>query len=537
MANGNVAQIIYFREILIASLGLILIPKSIEISITDLIGKTKLLPSAKERMLEENQDTIYKLNSVSSTILDISGSYSDVAATTVEENALEGKQVANKDNFVEELLDNIEEMQENMLYDDIIDTDNGILNDLFEKLQEKDDIYIQDLLDVFANHNSYIVGLDDEDIKEHVEKDIKQIVKLLNHTYKISSLNFVWKQKLEENKKTISNQLEGVSKVISKVAEDISKKDNKKFAKQMQEIETLLLQRCIGIYDINIKEEANSKIVVDLYTRVNEDITEEISKIQKIEAILFKVCNSKMVMQKQKNGLGTEGNKVLHTYISEDKHSLTIGMASVVKQKSETSGDSYLSLKLDDGKMLIALSDGMGSGKEAKKSSELAIKMVKKLLGAGFDKNVAIELINSSIASKAENETFATLDISILDLFAGNIEFIKNGAAPTYVKSSKGVEVINAISLPAGILTNVDSVVFDRDLNVGDIIVMCTDGIIEANMEAIIKEEWVKELLQDIHTDNAQKIADIILKEAVDHNFGAAKDDMTVVVTKITKKL
>ena len=68
VATGNTLEIIYFREILIASIGLLLVPQNIEINITDLVGKTKFLPATKERMLEENEDTIYKLNSVSETI-------------------------------------------------------------------------------------------------------------------------------------------------------------------------------------------------------------------------------------------------------------------------------------------------------------------------------------------------------------------------------------------------------------------------------------------------------------------------------------
>ena len=39
-----------------------------------------------------------------------------------------------------------------------------------------------------------------------------------------------------------------------------------------------------------------------------------------------------------------------------------------------------------------------------------------------------------------------------------------------------------------------------------------------------------------METTNAQKIADIILKEAIDNNYGKAKDDMTVIVTKILNK-
>lgn len=81
-----------------------------------------------------------------------------------------------------------------------------------------------------------------------------------------------------------------------------------------------------------------------------------------------------------------------------------------------------------------------------------------------------------------------------------------------------------------------DLIVYDYDLEDGDILVMCTDGIIDANTEYINKELWVKYLLEDINTDDAQQIANMVLNEAIDNEFGMKKDDMTVIVAKINKK-
>ena len=133
-------------------------------------------------------------------------------------------------------------------------------------------------------------------------------------------------------------------------------------------------------------------------------------------------------------------------------------------------------------------------------------------------------------------DVFATLDIMIIDMFNGKIEFIKNGACPTYVKNRKKVQIVKSLSLPAGILKDINLTTYDKDIEDQDIILMCSDGILDANIEYKNKELWLKYILEDIETTNAQKIADIILNEAIDNNYGVAKDDMSLIVCKLITK-
>lgn len=175
-------------------------------------------------------------------------------------------------------------------------------------------------------------------------------------------------------------------------------------------------------------------------------------------------------------------------------------------------------------------------GVKANKSSSTVIKMLKDMLTTGFDKDVSIGLINSAINLNSNEETYATIDISVIDLVHGNVECVKNGACPTFIKTNKTVEVIKAMSFPAGILENIDLVVYDKDLKENDIIVMCTDGILESNQELDNKELWLKDLIEEIKTEDVKKIADIIIGEAIDNNLGVAKDDMTIIVAKVITK-
>ena len=183
---------------------------------------------------------------------------------------------------------------------------------------------------------------------------------------------------------------------------------------------------------------------------------------------------------------------------------------------------------------MLAISDGMGSGRETKKSSEQALRMLENMLLSGFDKTTSLDLINTSLISK-NNEIFATLDIAIIDLYLGTIEFIKSGACPTYIKNKKKVQIIKSNSLPTGMIDENVLDTFDKDITSGDIMVMCSDGILDSNIEYKNKELWLKYMLEDIETTNTQKIADLILNEAIDNNFGLPKDDMSIVVCKFRK--
>lgn len=533
-SNGNTVPLIMFQEILIASLGLLAIPKNIKINIEDLFGKTKLLPETTGRNLEENKDTIYKLNSMSETIFDMAESYQEAAATILSEDELKQQEKSNIEIFTEEFRQYLNGLEDNMLYETMYYPDDDMVKDIFNCLLENDIITEKDLIKILEKHNNYIVGF--EDTNEKAKEDVYKIVKILNYSYRMSKINFIWKKKMDESKKNVSSQLKGVSEAISKMAEDIKQKDEDIFAKQKEEIKRLLEQKEITIQDIAIKRSSSGRYAVTVYTNTCESTDGTECDIKKIGKIVSKVLDDKMIIQSEECGLRNQKEQCKFTYLSDDKYKVQVGMSKSTKAGSPVSGDTCLNLKLDDGKYLMAISDGMGSGPEAMKSSKIAIKMLERLLSAGFEKDVSLKLINSTLSANTSEDMYATLDIQILDLFSGNMEFIKNSACPTFVKRNGEVQLLKSITLPAGILDQADLVVYDYDLQDGDILVMCSDGIIDSNKEYLNKQLWVKYLLEDIETDDAQKIADIIMNEAIDNDFGKQKDDMTVMVAKVTKK-
>ena len=226
----------------------------------------------------------------------------------------------------------------------------------------------------------------------------------------------------------------------------------------------------------------------------------------------------------------------MYKFTSEDKFGVQVGIAKSKKADSIISGDTTTQTRLEDGKYLLAISDGMGSGPEARKSSKIAIKMLERLLTSGFNKDTALKLINTTISDNTDEDMYATLDVNILDLYKGEMNFIKNGACPTFIKRRGKVEILKSIALPTGILDNIDLIEYNYELQDGDIIVMCSDGVLDSSKDYLNKELWIQEVLEEIETDDSQRIADILLNEARDNDFGKEKDDMTVIVCKINKR-
>ena len=520
VSNGYTVELIHFKEILIASIGLLLVPKTLQIDIEEFTGKSKLLPSMSGRGLQRGKEVAESLNNVSEAIEKMATTYKTPKKEIQDIQSKENKQI-----FLTEVLNNLEPYQDNMLYDDIANVDGEIDNKIFELLLDKQEITRSDLLKIFAECNSYIVSVEDDKVSKHLEDNIMQIVRTINVSYKVAKSNFIWMKKEEETKKNIGKQLKGVSNAIKTMAKDIEKelKAEEKYQKERLEIVDFLRLKDIEVQDISIKKDG--RYIVEIYLTENL----ETIKLEQIAEVLTKILNEKIVL----NAEASIGKKL--NYISDDKYSMALGMSTQTKSKSNQSGDSILNIRLKDGKYLVAISDGMGSGEQAKTSSGQALRLLENLLLSGFDKKTSIDLINNALINQNQ-ETFATLDVAIVDLYEGNIEFLKSAAAPTYIKNNKKVKIIKSNSLPTGIVADSKIETFDKDIDNGEIIVLCSDGIIDSNVEYKNKELWLKYLLEDIETNNTQKIANLILEEAIDNGYGIAKDDMSVIACKFRKK-
>lgn len=513
--RGASTMIIYFREIFIASIGLLLVPNKIKLELEDLIGKNKLISNTGDNRLEESNDE------VSEKLKTISDMFNELFSNVDKENAVE------QESFVQDFLDNLEEVKNNIFYDEISNEENGIAKDICTTLKEKEILLDNDLINILKEHNNYVIMKD-----ENIKNDLQEIVKIANRTLKIFEINKAKKQERKNNMATISQNLKNVTKVIDKCAEEIKVKKENIYENKEKELGLLLKSKKIKINNVRIKKLKNEKFIVELKLDYYDERLKEKEVIVNIADIISKSLGTRIVFQRERKN--DEKKEYYQMYSSEDKFVLQVGSAKITKDGSEISGDCSLQIKLADGKYLLAIADGMGSGEKARECSKIALRLVKQMLSAGFNKDESIKMINSRLNLAGNSEIYSSLDISILDLFVGKVELLKNGACSTYIKNKKNIRKIDSTSMPVGIVNNIELQSNTIDIIDGDIIIMCSDGVLEAKDDT--KREWIEDFLKNVSTNNVQKLADLILAEAVDNSFGVAQDDMTVIVSKIVKK-
>lgn len=369
------------------------------------------------------------------------------------------------------------------------------------------------------------------DLKKRCLK-LSQLIKTTNYMFELYKMNYKWRLKAKEGKRVVSEQLDGIAGVLKKLSEDIRQEVNFKQEVE-QELAVALDRDGIEFKDVTVTKDDTGKFQVNIYRRACLGRRE---CIKDIEPVASKVLKRKM-RRDRSSCMIKEGTNLCYFKLAEAvKYQISTGISRQVKDESGLSGDNYSFIELDGGRYMMALSDGMGTGPIASMESNSAITLLEKYLEAGFDSIAALKAINSTMSLKSAEDNFTTVDLAITDLYTGNVEFIKVGAASTFIKRTDGsVDTINSTTLPIGILNNVDMESKTTKLCHGDMIIMVTDGVEDAGSG--IDDRWIAYALESIDSKNPQQIADDLLDKARERNGGSILDDMTVLVSKVWEVL
>lgn len=201
----------------------------------------------------------------------------------------------------------------------------------------------------------------------------------------------------------------------------------------------------------------------------------------------------------------------------------TVGINS---PSEEISGDFAMGFESVDGHFYSLLSDGMGSGSEARKTSSFVADFLSRILNSSCSKTTALHILNHIIREKGE-ECSATVDLFDLDLLTGEATFFKSGAVASYIKRDSSIFRIRSETAPIGIMGAIDAERIKIEIKSGDLVVMISDGV----GQTVEDSAWLAQLLSRPAPDDINEFATLILDGAKKNSKSG--DDMTVAVARI----
>ena len=223
------------------------------------------------------------------------------------------------------------------------------------------------------------------------------------------------------------------------------------------------------------------------------------------------------------------GKMALMECPSERSYTVECATASAAGEREDVSGDTAIAFESEAGYFYSLISDGMGSGKEAKETSGFVADFMRRALEFNSEGQTALKILNHTVRHKPR-ECSATVDLFSVDLYGGEAEFLKSGAAASYVKRGSSIFRIKSKTAPIGLLKSVDAERIKIELEGDDYIIMLSDGIAGSAEDT----PWLLELLARPPKRNIKEYADLILATAMKNL--PRSDDMTVLVTKVMKR-
>lgn len=341
----------------------------------------------------------------------------------------------------------------------------------------------------------------------------------------INSLLMQYKQykqiitNLDSSRLLIAEQLNGVAQILSNLGNDLNDSVVFDNIKERLLIDELAYNDLI-CSEALITRDKNCEQTITLLIR-NQDVDNP-----NLKSIVSKVCKQKYEI-KQVSPAEISGWSIMTLTICP-QFDIVFGYACQKKFSEDVSGDDYSLLKLSDNKFLMAICDGMGSGKEANKASQLAISLIENFYKAGFDNDIILSSVNKLLLLN-NDERFTALDICVIDLNNLFVDLIKLGAPVGFIKHKNTVTLVKTGSLPMGILDEMKPIIQKTVLESQDMIIICSDGVVDA----FENEENLKNFINNERIIHPQILADNIIKQAIMLSKNCPKDDMTVLVGRV----
>jgi len=215
-----------------------------------------------------------------------------------------------------------------------------------------------------------------------------------------------------------------------------------------------------------------------------------------------------------------------------------VELSHVYLPATEVGGDFYDVLALEDGRLAVAVGDVAGHGV----SSGLVMSMAKSALAVQvtFNPEVAavFATLNRMVFQSARKRLLATLCYALIDPVSREMRFASAGHLFPYRISKLGrVESLESVAYPLGVRESLEIDSHTAKLDSGDIIFLCSDGVVEARKEGSDEHfgfDRLEKVLASFGGHGASVVRDKVLAALETFTQGAEReDDLTVLVLRM----
>lgn len=333
--------------------------------------------------------------------------------------------------------------------------------------------------------------------------------------------------RLAENRAAAAGQIQEMSQILTGAMERIyGTKEDQSLEQEIGGRLRLLGIRVehVFLYGPNGKKR---QVYVMMHTRKKMCVP-----VKKVAGILSELLECEMMPDRDsRTFVGQEPVTVL--FVEAASYNVLYGVRKTTRSGEAVSGDNFSVFWVPDGLFYAGLSDGMGSGLQACSQSEMVLDLLEQFVEAGFSKETAIRMINSSMVLQSNTGIFSTLDLAAVDLYTGVCEFLKIGASASFLRREQGVECIRGGTIPAGITGQLEIESYRIRMYDGNLLFLVTDGVLAALPDGQ-EEALMKELIRRIPLGTPSEMAQYLLEQV--QAYGGKKDDMTVMVVGLWKR-
>ncbi len=351
-----------------------------------------------------------------------------------------------------------------------------------------------------------------------------RVSQVANSTYKRYSdyaAKISAENRIEEVRSVVSDQFDGISSMLSELSHEF-KRDINLDNSYAEKVVSALKNLNIHAIECGGKTDKYGRITIELKIKREPDLIINKLQVMKLASV---VCERDFDVPTVSN----VGDLVFITLNEHASLRVEVGIEQKCASESAMCGDAYKYFFDGRGHFYMILSDGMGTGGRAAVDGAMAAGLMSRLIKAGFGFDCSLKILNSSMLFKSTDESLATIDIVGIDLYTGQVELYKAGAAPTLVRRSGRTGKAVSTSLPAGILRDI---AFDKAVikcKIGDIIVLMSDGAVCDGTD------WIKEEIENWESGTAEELSARICAGAKRRRADNHEDDITV-MTAILKR-